>query len=772
MTKRIFRGDAPGQAQITRIKPPLVDGVVVLRVGNKSIELEAWSAAAIASAWNAATWPEFREVIATADANDLLLRARTAGVPFFLHISIGGNGGGLGQNETQVIALINGADGGTFNVAFDGDGDDVAWNVDGAGLQAALESLDTIEVGDVSVSGPAAGPWTIEFGGRFAGQNVPPILVDGTNLTGGNALVQITTIQNGGGTPDPLLLETDATQYGTVDVRDVPSIANQLHTTFAAVWRDNTVGFERSWHTVLRFPMALERGTDISSAQLAVVLPISELPNITTTVRVYAETADNASFPAGWSDAMSRPLTESYVEATITGGSGSRTISGLAALVQQVIDRTGWQSGNRVQLHIRAVSGGPMQLYSESGDYFGHPLPQLQINYSEQFREIQRVTLIGSSIRGGGVTLTLDDQTADPLPHDTTAAAAQAAIAALSNVGGGNVTATGGPWPLTPITFTFDAALGNLPQMTATHDLVNGDVQNTTTAQGGPAVEIIEQQRSRGPHHWDDELNWQDEDGEFGVPQSGDQAFCHDGRVDLLYGLAQRVRFTADAATDRLFLADGQSALRDGQAVRVVSADTLPGGLSADSLYYVRDVDPSGPSLRLAATPGGVPVAISSAGTGTHEVGVRLERLETDARYQGKLGLPRRHASGYEEYRPRFLMAWIDRAVIGRGSGGGSQRCHLDVSASQATIQVQSSGGGTNNAPAVQLLCTGSLNQIEVLAGQVGIAIDPDQAAEVDQLKVRSGQVLIGRDVELSDLERTGGTVTSLGATVDGTVVL
>jgi hypothetical protein len=153
-------------------------------------------------------------------------------------------------------------------------------------------------------------------------------------------------------------------------------------------------------------------------------------------------------------------------------------------------------------------------------------------------------------------------------------------------------------------------------------------------------------------------------------------------------------------------------------------------------------------------------------------MGVRLTLLETDSRWTGKLGLPRENPSKYAEYRPRFLEAWIDAAKIGTGNGSGSGRCHLDTSGQPVVLQQRKASGGTNGAPAGQWLGTGAGNQLEILAGEFGIAIDPEQAAEFDLLLVRAGTVLIGRNVAMGPIECTGGTVRSLGGTIDGTLVL
>jgi hypothetical protein len=56
--------------------------------------------------------------------------------------------------------------------------------------------------------------------------------------------------------------------------------------------------------------------------------------------------------------------------------------------------------------------------------------------------------------------------------------------------------------------------------------------------------------------------------------------------------------------------------LSDGQAVRLTTTDTLPGGLSLNTTYWVRDSSTN--TFKLAATSGGSAIDITSAGVGTH----------------------------------------------------------------------------------------------------------------------------------------------------------
>lgn len=109
-------------------------------------------------------------------------------------------------NVAEVQTLTFDATGGTYTVAFDGS--PATSNVtyantsgDTATLLAALESLPTINPGDVTVSrGTPSGNvtvFTVTFAGAYVGQNVPAIVVT-ESLTGGSGTLVVATATGGG----------------------------------------------------------------------------------------------------------------------------------------------------------------------------------------------------------------------------------------------------------------------------------------------------------------------------------------------------------------------------------------------------------------------------------------------------------------------------------------------------------------------------------------------------------------------------------------------
>lgn len=103
--------------------------------------------------------------------------------------------------------------------------------------------------------------------------------------------------------------------------------------------------------------------------------------------------------------------------------------------------------------------------------------------------EVQRITVTGTPT-GGTFTLTYASQTTAPIAYNATGATIVAALEALSNIGVGDVTATGGPLPGTPVDISFVGALGgiNVTQMTATPSFTGGTspaIAVTTVTPGG-----------------------------------------------------------------------------------------------------------------------------------------------------------------------------------------------------------------------------------------------------------------------------------------------
>lgn len=111
--------------------------------------------------------------------------------------------GGLSQkltDEVQELALTD-ADGGTFTLTFGSDETDpIPYDATAEDVQAALEALESIGVGNVECTGGPlpASPITITFVGDLGEQNIAALVPDDTLLTAPVPAVQIAEATKGG----------------------------------------------------------------------------------------------------------------------------------------------------------------------------------------------------------------------------------------------------------------------------------------------------------------------------------------------------------------------------------------------------------------------------------------------------------------------------------------------------------------------------------------------------------------------------------------------
>jgi autotransporter-associated beta strand protein len=102
---------------------------------------------------------------------------------------------GADLQATQVVTLSN-ATGGTFTLTYGGQTTvPIAYNASAATVQSDLQSLSSVGVADVSVTGNAGGPWTVNLRGPLANPSLPLLTVDGTGLTGSGAAANVTGTQ-------------------------------------------------------------------------------------------------------------------------------------------------------------------------------------------------------------------------------------------------------------------------------------------------------------------------------------------------------------------------------------------------------------------------------------------------------------------------------------------------------------------------------------------------------------------------------------------------
>jgi hypothetical protein len=102
--------------------------------------------------------------------------------------------------------------------------------------------------------------------------------------------------------------------------------------------------------------------------------------------------------------------------------------------------------------------------------------------------EIQTLTASGT-VSGGTYTITVSGQTTAAIAYNASAAVVQAAVEALSNVVPGDVLVGGGPFPATPLTFTFYGNyIGDAPTLTVNTGSLTGTTPGAAFTTSTPGV--------------------------------------------------------------------------------------------------------------------------------------------------------------------------------------------------------------------------------------------------------------------------------------------
>lgn len=107
-----------------------------------------------------------------------------------------------GTNEIQTVTITGSPTGGNFKLTFNTQTADIPYNANAATVQAALEALASVEVGDVAVAGgPGPGtPYTVTFKGQYTETNVTQMTASHT-FTGGSSPAIAVTTTTGGAAP-------------------------------------------------------------------------------------------------------------------------------------------------------------------------------------------------------------------------------------------------------------------------------------------------------------------------------------------------------------------------------------------------------------------------------------------------------------------------------------------------------------------------------------------------------------------------------------------
>ncbi len=100
------------------------------------------------------------------------------------------------NRSAQRITVGAGVTGGTFALRFNGETTaSLAFNATPAQIQTALEALNSIQTGDITVTSPGPRLYDITFQGQYSSEQVPLLSVTGSTLVGGvNTIARLRTL--------------------------------------------------------------------------------------------------------------------------------------------------------------------------------------------------------------------------------------------------------------------------------------------------------------------------------------------------------------------------------------------------------------------------------------------------------------------------------------------------------------------------------------------------------------------------------------------------
>lgn len=809
--------------------------IMTATIGGKSITYEFPSgpirknvAAAFVNLWAATTdtVPEFAQVdISDNGDGSFTLESETPGMPYFVTILIGD-----GTNEKQLVTMQGTITGGTFTLTFNGQTTDpIAYDASAATVQTELEALSNIEVGDVDVTGVDGGPWTIEFKGNLADTDVSLLDYDDTLLEATNEQQTITLASCSGGT-FALTFDgqtTDPIAYNA----SAATIESELEALLGIGAGNVSVSGSGPW--VVEFVGTL-RGTDVDQimvdgsnltgvldASIAETTPGGDGVN----ERWFMYLSD-----IGGVDGNFRIRGDSDV----TGGTWTLKVERGSNPGELTVIQTAeipWDA-NPAEVQAAMVAGSEfgddlryLILNAEGAESLADGVSWF-VNVDKRtgndfiFITIDSTNLVGGSytedgantrptepesyVGNGAVSfrIMIDGEWTDDIPAAATAADIEAALEVLSTVGEGNVLVNRGT-DAANFTIEFignlaNQALGLVSGVGGTRKMqsfsspaFNTNIQTVWTGAGGTS-EVQTLSIAGGPGSGTFALSFDGVDTDLldydstaeeietaleGLPGIGaGNVVCTGGALPgsnvvitfagskvgldmdpivVIFGITEETvkgggNPTVDVQTTQTILARTVIVANSGPNDWNTDGnwDTLQKPVNADSVLV-----PDGDDILY----------------GLDQSDLTLALLHYTATAT-QMGLPRRDENGNIEYRDRHLKVTASEIII----DSNSQLINIDVMDSSPTIEVLNSGSGRDGEYAVQIIGENSANtaSLLVLSGNVGVAKGPKEAAYLKTITQRGGQLWIGQDVGLENVERTGGQFHSDRTSINGTIAI
>ena len=442
--------------------------------------------------------------------------------------------GNAGTNEVQTFALYGTPTGGTFTLTYDGQTTGaIAYNATNATVVTALEALSNIGVGVVLLGGgPLPGTAvTVTFQAVLAATNVPEMTINGASLTGGAITITMSTPTAGvAGAATSLvnyytLNETSGTRYDSTGAADLSAVNGTVSSVAGKLGNAATLVVNTGSGISLASPLttgtlgALSSNCSISGwlkigslpastiKTFIIVRTINDNPHLTVTVSAAGVIGGQAYFNgiiatattvttmslATWYfvalrwNASTGTLTVSVNAGTnytaTTGGSAGDSSTQYSSQLFSGNEAIG-ATFDEVATFARELSAADITYLYNGGTGRTYPL-------ASGTNEVQRITIAGTPAQGT-FTLTYAGQTTAGIAYNATAAVVDAALEALSNIGAGDVTCSGGPLPGTAVDVTFTGTLAATDVAAMTADANKLTTSITTTTGGSPAVSEIQ----------------------------------------------------------------------------------------------------------------------------------------------------------------------------------------------------------------------------------------------------------------------------------------
>jgi len=410
--------------------------------------------------------------------------------------------GGSARNEKQKVTLPAGATG-TFTLTFGGHTTgNIPAGASAGDVEAELEKLSSID--GVSVTGPAKGPWTVEFDGpSFASKDQLNMAANGTGLTvpGGGVSVEVSREGDSANyneiqrieLPDDTKGGTFVLKFGGHTTDPIPASAgkSEIRQALGALPSiDGSDNIEVTSDNSTGGPWTVEFIGDLAGANQNLM----EAPDTEIRLIGFAGNGGVSMTPdgvlrvnekqglqiSGASGGTFKLTFNGFQTDPIPYNASAFVVNNIVKILPSIggdanIDVTG-SSGDWVFEFTGALGGVDqpsltVDTASLTGGPITHQVTDVDPPAEAGNDEVQEVS-IDSDANGGTFTLTFDGEETDPIDFDASAAAVRQTLGNLSSVGDEENVEVTGSTPTWTVTFVNDLGLDNQPQMTIDESLL------------------------------------------------------------------------------------------------------------------------------------------------------------------------------------------------------------------------------------------------------------------------------------------------------------